>query len=196
MVNPILTHWKKIKIKKKQVPVHYVHIPKTGGTYVKNILMQTRIKPTSLYTEGSHPTFKNKKYINFTVVRHPADRFESYLNFKYGKTKHKLDNKEKKASLNKIVSNMNKKQLKQIKKKFKPMKKYSKNIDIFITINMLNYFLSFLKYKLDFEDVKYKNVSKKIRGSLNKKNRAIIENLYKEDMNLYNNLKRKKLIYE
>jgi hypothetical protein len=196
MVNQILTYWKKIKKKKKHVPINYTHIPKTGGTFVKYVLGSTKIKPTSMYTEGSHPKNKNIKYINFTVIRHPVDRIESYLNFKYGMNKHKLDTIKIKASLNKIVSNMNKKQLKQLKKKFKPMKYYSKNVDIFITINMLKYFLLFFGYNIDLEDIKYKNVSAKVRGSLNKKNRAIIEYLYKEDMNLYNNLKRKKLIYE
>ena len=196
MNKKILNNWKRVCQTKNHVPINYVHIPKTGGTFVNYVLAQTKIKPTSMYTKGSHPSKKNKNNINFTVIRHPVDRFESYLNYKYGRGIHNLDRPKKKASLNKIVSNMTIKQLKNFKKKFRPIKHYSKNIDIFITINMFNYLLLFLKYDIDIENCKYKNVSLKVRGSLNKRNRAIIEEFYKEDMILYNNLKRKKLIYE
>ena len=118
------------------------------------------------------------------------DRFESFLNYKYVKIKHRFDTPTKKISLNKIVSNMSVNQMQNIKKKFRPIKHYSKDIDIFITINMFSRLLLFFGYEIKLGDYKHKNVSKKVRGILNTKNRAIIEDLYKEDMNLYKKLKR------
>ena len=196
MLYRYISRWIKVSNKKKNVPIYYVHIPKTGGTFVNYVLRSTNIKSTNIFSQASHPRYKNKKNINFTVIRHPIERFESYLNFKYGKTKHRLDTTTKTASLNKIVSNMNKREIKQLKKKFRPIKYYSKDIDIFITINMFSKFLLFFGYNLELQNYKHKNVSDKIRGSLNKKNRTKIEELYKEDMKLYNNLIQKKLIYE
>tara|TARA_Y100000748_G_C15383936_1_gene444776 strand:+ start:80 stop:679 length:600 start_codon:yes stop_codon:yes gene_type:complete len=195
MVNIALNKWKLVMQKKKNARVQYVHIPKTGGTFVKNVLQKTNITPTSMYTIGSHPSYKNKKNINFTIIRHPVERLESFLNYKYGRTKHMLDTPKKKATLNKIVSNMNVKKMRNIKKKFRPITHYTKNIDIFITINMLADLLLFFKYDIEIENYRYKNVSTKVRGTLNKKNRAKIEELYKKDMNLYNRLIQKKQIY-
>ena len=56
-------------------------------------------------------------------------------------------------------------------------------------------FLLFFGYEIDLEDYKHKNVSTKCRGILNSKYRKIIEDLYKEDMKLYNKLKRQKKIF-
>ena len=62
MVKHVFKKWEMVKQKKKNTHIQYVHIPKTGGTFVKYILNATKITPTSKYTKGSHPSNKNKKY--------------------------------------------------------------------------------------------------------------------------------------
>jgi hypothetical protein len=194
--NAAIRKWKRIQRRKPTAYIEYVHIPKTGGTFVKSILSHTKIISISSYTKGTHARATNVKNINFTVIRHPVDRFESYMNYKYGGKVLPLDRKKTKTSLNEIFSNMSLKRLEKIKKKFFPLIYYLKNIDIIITINMLNDFLGHLGYDIDSKDYNLKNISVKKRGYLNRKNRAIIADLYKEDMNLYNNLKQRQLIYE
>ena len=62
---------------------------------------------------------------------------------------------------------------------------WSKNIDIFITIDKLEQFLSFFGYKINITEFQYKNVSNKIRGKFNEATKKRISNLYSDDMILF-----------
>ena len=74
---------------------------------------------------------------------------------------------------------------------FKPYRTlcyWSKNIDIFITIDKLEEFLSFFGYKIDIINFEKRNVSNKIRGTFNKVTKNRISKLYRQDMALFNSV--------
>ena len=92
--------------------------------------------------------------------------------------------KDKSISLNDIVGKMTDSEILG----FKPYKSlcfWSKNIDIFITIDKLEEFLSFFGYKINITEFQYKNVSNKIRGKFNEATKKRISNLYSDDMVLF-----------
>lgn len=62
---------------------------------------------------------------------------------------------------------------------------WSENIDIFITIDKLEKFLLFFGYKVTIKEFEKRNVSKKVRGSLNKHSKDRISKLYSRDMVLF-----------
>ena len=65
-----------IKNKDKKELV-FIHTPKCAGSYISNILSYLKIKNL-----GHHQAVLNKKYIYFTVIRNPVERFESLLNYR------------------------------------------------------------------------------------------------------------------
>lgn len=72
--------------------IHYVHIPKTGGSYVKRILISyfpysSKMRPLghgTICDAMDYGLVLNDHY-TFAVIRNPWDRIHSYFNFiKYG----------------------------------------------------------------------------------------------------------------
>ena len=198
----MIKRWNFVKKNKKNKSIRYVHIPKTGGTSVVNILKHTNILPTSYYTKSSH-VLGSPNNLNFTVIRHPVDRFESFLNYRLDEKRPRKDwpkklrylykKKYNNVTLNEIVLKMKKQDILRFKP-FNTIKHYSRNVDIFITIDKLEKFLHFFGYKVNVEEFKKRNVSTKTRGILNDKMRNKIAKIFNEDMVLYNNLKKYKLI--
>ena len=200
-----MQNWRRIKRKKRNRPIDFVHVPKTGGTFVKHVLKQTNIGETSKYGNAikTHTQRKNIHNINFTVIRHPVDRFESFLNFRLNEKRARTDwpkklrkiyNKNNKnTSLDEIVAKMTKTDILKFSP-FKTITYYTKDVDIFITIDKLEKFLHFFGYKVNVDAFKKQNVSPKTRGKFSDKTRQRIAKIYHEDMLLYNKLKRKKLI--
>ena len=43
--NAAIRKWKKVQQRKSGAYIEYVHIPKTGGTFVKSVLSHTKIIP-------------------------------------------------------------------------------------------------------------------------------------------------------
>ena len=64
---------------------------------------------------------------------------------------------------------------------------WSKNIDVFITIDNLHNFLSFFGYNYDMNNYLKKNVSKKERGKFNESTKNRIAKLYSIDVLLFEN---------
>ncbi len=62
---------------------------------------------------------------------------------------------------------------------------WSKNVDIFITIDQLPEFLSFFGYKYDVSNFSRKNVSKKERGTFNDFTINRLKLLYIDDLEFY-----------
>ena len=63
---------------------------------------------------------------------------------------------------------------------------WSKNIDIFITIDQLEKFLSFFGYNYDKNNYNKINVSNKIRGTFNDETRERLKKLYNDDILFFN----------
>ena len=201
----MIKRWNEVKKKKRNRPIDFVHIPKTGGTFVKSVLKQTNISITSRYgsTIKSHTPKKNIHNINFTVIRHPVDRFESFLNFRLNekqarsdwpkKVRNVYNKNNKNTTLNDIVAKMTKTDILSFSP-FRTIKYYTQDMDIFITINKVEKFLRFFGYKVNVDSFKKKNVSPKTRGTLSAKTRRRIARIYSEDMKIYKELKKKGII--
>ena len=185
--------WTKIKNKKNN-NIHFIHIPKTGGSFVKSVIKNTSISKSL----KMHSKKKDNNNINFTVIRHPVDRFESYLNYrkkkllkKYFKNNH---NNHNNIQLNDIVAKMSDNDIINPGGAFRTITYYRKDVDIFITIDKLDKFFNFFDQNININDYNKVNVSKKTSGCLNKETRNRIKNILNKDMKLYNKLKRKNLI--
>jgi hypothetical protein len=185
-----ITYWNKIKNLKNNKHLTFIHTPKCGGTFVRNILNNLNIKNKG--HERAHP--KNDG-ITFTVIRNPIERFESLINYRLGEKKPRKDWpkslnyvwNDNSVNLNKIVGKMTDKEILGFKP-YRTLCYWSKNIDIFITIDKLEEFLLFFGYKVSIKEFETKNVSKKVRGTFNKVTKNRISKLYRQDMALFNSV--------
>ena len=186
----MIKNWKEIEKRKKNYPLLFIHTPKCGGSYVNTILKDLNIK-----RNGHHQaTNKDKeRYITFTVVREPVERFESFLNYRLGEKRPRWDwpnyirnaYRNKNITLNQIVTNFQEEDIHKLHP-YKNLKFWTRNIDIIITVKQLHSFLSFFGFKYNIKKYEKRNVSKKIRGTFNKKSKEKIKNIFIEDINLYN----------
>lgn len=182
-----ITYWKKITEIKKTRIVTFIHTPKCGGTFVGSILKTTNIK-----NKCHNQADPKNDGITFTVIRNPIERFESLMNYRLDESNPRVDwpkslryvYNDKSISLNEIVGKMTDSEILG----FKPYRSlcfWSKNIDIFITIDKLEELLSFFGYKINIKEFQHKNISNKIRGKFNEVTKKRISNLYSDDMILY-----------
>lgn len=191
-------YWKKVRKAKggRNLPIEFIHVPKCGGGFVKNVLKSldsTRIRPVS-----GGPDFDNRNHrrqgkgrqsIAFAVIRHPVDRFQSLLNYRLSNPTTKPKplkhaQKDPSISLNEILEKMTDKEILGFKP-YRTLSYWCDNIDIFITIDKLGDFLSFFGHEVDLDKLELRNVSKKTRGKLNEANRRRVAKLYAADMALY-----------
>jgi hypothetical protein len=174
---------------KVNLPLIFIHTPKCGGTYASTIF-----KDLKIINKGHNLAFKNEG-LNFTIIRDPIERFESLLNYRLA-DKHPrpdwpkhlhcvYDNKE--ISLSEIVSKMSDDEIIGFTP-YKSLVYWSKNIDIFITIDQLHDFLNTFGYAYNPNNYVKQNVSIKTRGKLNDETRKRIEKLYQNDVLLFNNV--------
>lgn len=179
-----------IKNIKNNKELLFVHTPKCGGTFTKSILKDLNIKIIG----HKQPTEDQKEnFIIFTVIRDPIKRFESLLNYRLQETKPRNDwpknleymHYDKSISLNKIIEEFDENDFEKIRP-YKTLTYWTENVDICITINQLKDFLSFFSYNINLDDYPKKNVSQKERGELNEKSIEKLSNIYKNDIELFN----------
>lgn len=164
----------------------FIHTPKCGGTYVSTILSYLKIK------NNNHKQASANNGISFTCIRNPIDRFESLLNYRLNEAKPRNDwpkhlsyvYKNKNVKMNEIVSKMTDKEILGFKP-YRTISYWVKNVDIIITLANLHKMLEYFGYTYNVNEFKPLNVSKKLRGKLNQKNRDRIERLFKNDMIIY-----------
>lgn len=174
-----------IKNKKELV---FVHTPKCGGTYVNQILSHLNIKNI-----GHKQAIPNDKYIYFTVIRNPVERFESLLNYRLGEDKPRNDwpkklsyvHNDKTIKLDEIISKMTNEEILGFTP-YKTINYWVKNVDIIITLDNLEKLLEYFGYTYDKNLFQPINVSNKIRGKLNQESKNRIKNLFIDDYELYN----------
>jgi hypothetical protein len=172
--------------KQKKNKLIFIHTPKCAGTYVSKILLDLNI------TNKEHTLAKKTDEINFTVIRHPVERFESLLNYRLTDEKPREDwpkhldyvYNDKNIDLNFIIDQMSDKDILGFNP-YKSLTFWAQNVDIFLLISELKEFLSMFGY--DYDESKYTkvNVSNKNRGTLNQKNKQRIAKLYENDMKLF-----------
>ena len=69
-------YWEIIKNKYPNQKLIFVHTPKCGGTYTRQILKDLNIK------NKGHVKAKRNEGITFTIIREPIERFQSLLNYR------------------------------------------------------------------------------------------------------------------
>lgn len=190
----MIHRWKKVKEEKKNLKLVFIHTPKCGGSYVNSILRYLRIRRNG-HVQATKEL--QEKYITFTVIREPVERFESFLNYRLGETTPRLDWPEylnhvysdKKISLNEIIKLFQKKDIFKLHP-YKTLTYWTKNIDIIITMKELRPFLTFFGYRYNHKRFQKCNVSKKERGTLNKESIEKLKDIFKTDLELYENIKK------
>ena len=186
----MLYHWKKIKEEKKGLKLVFIHTPKCGGSYVNSILRYLRIK-----RNGHLQATKElqEKYITFTVIREPVERFESFLNYRLGEITPRSDWPEylnhafmnKSITLNEIIKLIQKKDIEQLHP-YKTLEYWTENIDIIITMKDLRPLLTYFGYRYNNRRFKRCNISKRNRGSLNEESKEKVKEIFIDDLKLYN----------
>lgn len=188
--------WKKIK-EKKGLKLVFIHTPKCGGSYVNSILRYVRIKRNGHFQATKE---LQEKYITFTVIRDPVERFESFLNYRLGETTPRSDWPEyldyvfmnKSITLNEIIKLIQKKDVEKLYP-FKTLEYWTEHIDIIIRMKELRPFLTYFGYRYNNRRFKRCNVSKKNRGGLNKESKEKLKKIFKRDIELYDNVVKKLL---
>jgi len=165
----------------------FVHTPKCGGTYVASILSHLKI------INKKHVKAIPNEGITFTVIRDPIKRFESMLNYRLNRPRHRtlfpinliyvFDDET--ITLNEIVSKMTNVQILGFFP-YSTLVYWTENIDIIITLENLPKMLGYFGYTYDANLFKPLNVSKKIRGTLNDENINRLKTLFSDDVLLYN----------
>lgn len=174
-----------IKNKKELV---FIHTPKCAGSYVSTILLHLKIK-----NNGHEEAIPNDKYIYFTVIRNPIERFESLLNYRLNEKNPRNDlpkhlsyvYNDKNVTLDEIISKMTDEEILGFSP-YKTINYWTKNVDIIITLDNLSKMLKYFGYEYDINSFDMVNVSKKIRGKLNQQNKDRIKEIFKDDVEIYN----------
>jgi len=181
-------YWKHIKKVKNNAKLCFIHTPKCGGTFARQIFNDFKIR-----NKGHSQANKNDG-ITFTIIRNPVERFESLINYRLCESKLRRDwpkhlkyvFHDKSVTLNEIVDKMSDKEILNFRP-YHSLTYWSKNIDVFITIDNLHNFLSFFGYNYDMNNYLKKNVSKKERGKFNESTKNRIAKLYSIDVLLFEN---------
>lgn len=170
----------------------FVHTPKCAGSYIASILSHLNIKNNS-HTQA----VPSDKYIYFTVIRKPVERFESLLNYRLSMKKPRKDwpkhllyaHYDKNIKLDEIVSKMSDEDIEGFSP-YKTLKYWTKNVDIIITLDNLPQLLKYFGYTYDINSFAPVNVSKKIRGNIERTNKDRIKKLFNDDIKIYNMVKK------
>lgn len=182
-----INYWNKIRKERHNENLLFIHIPKCAGSFVISCLKELNIK------YKGHNRAEKGDPITFTVIRHPVERFESLINYRlsmYDKPRHDWPKSlyyvynNKSISLNKIVAAMSDKDIMNFTP-YNSLCYWSKNIDIFITIDKLEEFLSVFGYNINKKYFEKVNVSKKDRGTFNQLTKDRIAKLYLDDIILF-----------
>ncbi len=169
----------------------FFHIPKSAGTYVRTILDKFDIK----YYYHNLPQ-GNEPEITFTIIRHPIERFESFLNYilQEGAPRENFPihlryiYRNKSVTLDKIIEKMTDDEIITLTGNGYNLLKDYETVDHKMTIDGLKPFLNSHGYH--YKDIPKINVSKKERGKFSKDTKERLERLFKEDIDYFRKLQR------
>lgn len=181
--------WSAIKNIKQNKPLFFVHIPKCGGTYINNIIKKTNInssKKSGFNTHKPATEEVNRDHIVFAVIREPVSRYQSLINYRIRTDRIGNFSKDIKDCDN--INAYIEKQADDTLTSFSPyntLLHYSKNVDIFITIEELKDFLEFFGYNISKIQHKAVNTSTRKYGRFNNKTINRIARLFEKDIEFY-----------
>lgn len=190
MTSTIKPEWAAIKNIKNNKPLFFVHVPKCGGTYVNSIISKVDVKSFKKIDEFTHKTATkevNDNHIVFAVIRDPISRYESLINYRISTNRianlfnSTIDDHD---DINSYVNN----QPDEILSSFSPyytLTYYSRNVDIFITIDELSDFLAFFGYDISKINYPKLNTSSRKYGRFNKKTIDRVSKIFKDDIKFY-----------
>jgi hypothetical protein len=190
MTSTIKPEWAAIKNIKNNKPLFFVHVPKCGGTYVNNVISKADVNSFKKIGKNTHKTATkeiNDTHIVFAVIREPISRYESLINYRIStdriakKFKSTIDDYD---NISLYVNN----QTDKILSSFRPyytLIHYSRNVDIFITIDELTDFLTFFGHDISKIDGSKLNTSTRKYGKLNKNTIDRLRKIFKEDIKFY-----------
>ena len=166
----------------------FIHTPKCGGSYVSSILSHLNIE-----NKGHEQAILNDNYIYFTVIRNPVERFESLLNYRLNEKTPRNDwpkhlsyvYDDINIKLDDIISQMTDEEILGFSP-YKTINYWIKNVDIIITLDNLPKILEYFGYTYDVNLFNPVNVSNKIRGKINQQNKDRLQNIFNDDVNIYN----------
>ena len=166
----------------------FIHTPKCGGSYVSKILSHLKIT-----NKGHEQAILDKNNIYFTCIRDPVERFESLLNYRLDENKPRNDwpkhlsyvYDDINIKLDEIISKMTDKEILGFSP-YRTINYWIKNVDIIITLNNLPKLLKYFEYTYDINFFKPINVSNKLRGKINQNNKDRLQNIFYDDVKIYN----------
>jgi len=194
-------------LKKNNIEIFFVHIPRTAGRYVTNLLKSNNFQPISLDTRenynGIEEIHLHHKLLNhfdeynrskkLTIVRDPLNKFVSSATIDIGL--HKRNSNLEFNSVENIISyiNLQKNKYSFHTNWFRPQHEFiSKDCKIWKYENgFKDDFIKFLKKNFNIEinicevdwKTNYDDVYKKI--NITDKIKETIKSIYKEDYNLF-----------
>ena len=173
-------NWDQLLQSKKQLV--FIHTPKCGGTYVRNILHHLTLPNVG------HSKITDDNTITFTVIRDPIERYESLINYRlrYKLLPNEFDYvyEDTSITLNDIVSSMTDEEILGFRP-YSTLTYWSQDVDI-ITIEHLPTLLRHFGYTYDINLFEKANVSPKLRGKFNSQIITRLKKLYHDDILLYN----------
>jgi hypothetical protein len=182
--------WIKVMFQKNNLPLYFIHIPKAAGTYARVICDQLNINHQKAYTHKKASKLINDRHIVFAILREPVSRYESMLNYRLFKIKDTSrkpnGNIDDYNDINDFIANQTDDFLLNVGSSFQTLLKYSKFVDIFITIDEFEDFLNFFGHHIPENLKKRKNQSERPKGKFNNITINRIKKLYAKDIEFYN----------
>jgi len=186
-------NWKLEIIKKfregnlKNEKISFIHIPKCAGTYASQYISLFNIN-----MKNHNRAEKPEDGLTFGIIRHPVERFQSFLNYRLGEETPRKDFPErlhyvysnKNISLNTIVDSLTDEEILSFRP-YRSINYWAKNIDLLLTIDEFIPALALMGFNTTVEFPQL-NVSQKIRGNLTGDRIDRINNLFKKDIRIYN----------